>query len=288
MPEPLLDLPAACAAIDAQRRDRRATSVGIPRRVMQYWDREPPPQISRLIERTAEVCARHGVAHVLFDDRQARQMLVREGADVPLRAYDAAVHPAMKCDVFRLFWLERVGGHYVDADIVLRPGCGPLFDEPGDVLVFQWDSKGLSNLCNWLIGAAPGHPALAAALRATAESVLQACAADPQLALKNILNVSGPGVFTRGVGSWLAAHAPTPQAATLNVQTVSFAHRMIQIGPQYLKAPLTYKADERHWASAAEGAADGAPATSPSPAATTARAPWWHRLAARLRPARPR
>jgi hypothetical protein len=288
MSAPLLYLPAACGAIDAHRAAQGPGlvpgSARIPRRVMQYWDRNPPPQISQLIARTAEVCARQGVEHVLFDEASAREMLVREGADLALRAYDAAIHPAMKCDVFRLFWLHRVGGHYVDADIVLRPGCAPLFDQPGEVLVFQWDSKGLSNLCNWLIGGAPAHPAMAAALQATAESVLRACTTDPQQALKNILNVSGPGIFTRSVGSWLAAHAQA--AATVQIQTVSFAHRMIQIGPEYLKSPLGYKTDERHWVAAAEGVAPQAP-----PTASGTRSPsesWWRRLARRLHPSRPR
>lgn len=255
MSDSLLPLPAAVAAIDARRVASQSAGPGagpaVPRRVMQYWDREPPPQIAVLLERTAEICRRHGVEHVRFDDRTARELLVRHYPGAVLRAYDVAIHPAMKCDVFRLAWLHHAGGHYVDADIVLRPACTPLFEQPGQVLVFQWDSKGLTNLCNWLIGSAPGHPALHAALMATAQSVESACRANPQQALKNILGVSGPGIFTRGIGSWLATHAGQAEAAGVQIQTVSFAHQVIQLGPSYLKSPLEYKSDARHWQAAA-------------------------------------
>lgn len=284
MSDPLLALPAAVSAIDdrrlAQQSGGRGAGPAVPRRVMQYWDHEPPPQITVLLERTAEICRRHGVEHVRFDDRSARELLARHYPGEVLRAYDVAVHPAMKCDVFRLAWLHHAGGHYVDADIVLRPACTPLFEQPGQVLVFQWDSQGLSNLCNWLIGSVPGHPALRAALMATARQVESACRTDPQAALKNILGVSGPGIFTRGIGSWLAAHAGQAEAAGVQVQTVSFAHRVIQLGPQYLKAPLGYKSDERHWLAAAEGGDAPAEAGPHSPAGG-----WWQRLLRRIGPA---
>lgn len=284
MTDPLLSLPDAVSAIDARRRTQQPGEGGhgqIPRRVMQYWDREPPPQVTQLIERSRVVCGRHGAEHVLFDDARARQLLAAHYPGVVLAAYDAAEHPAMKCDVFRLAWLHHTGGHYVDADIVLRGTCAPLFDHPGEVLVFQWDTKDLTNLCNWLIASRPGHPAVHAALLATAHSVVSHCTDDPKGALKNILGVSGPGIFTRGIGSWLASAGDSPEAAGVRVLPVSFAHRMIQLGPQYLKAPLNYKADERHWLAAAGDAA--AARTAPAAPAAPAPAPatWWQRLTGR-------
>ena len=163
--------------------------------------------------------------------------------------------PAMKCDVFRLAYLFASGGHYIDADIVLRPHPERLFELPGHLLVYQWDSKGLNNLCNWLIGAAAGDPTLEYALRATAHNVVVCCQRDPRDALKNILGVSGPGIFTRGVATHLAHRRKLAegQAAFVKVDTVSTAHELIQLGPSYLKASLDYKGDSRHWLAASGG-----------------------------------
>lgn len=279
-PMTLLALDPASALIGLHRREHEhdaPASPSIPRRVMQYWDRNPPVQIQTLIDRTRSVCTDLGVEHVLFDDARARAFLVeRFDADI-VRAYDTAVHPAMKCDVFRLAYLHASGGHYIDADIVLRPKPGRMFELPGQLLVYQWDSKGLSNLCNWLIGASAGDPTLAYALRSTAHNVVTCCERDPQAALKNILGVSGPGIFTRGVATHLEVRRKVDDghAGQVRVEAVSTAHQFIQLGPAYLKAALDYKdkGDARHWLAAGSGPASG----TSEPAAG-----WWTRMRQRF------
>lgn len=279
----MLTLEEGSALLLTHRMQSAAGPTGtarVPRRVMQYWDREPPEQIQRLIGRTRELCQRAGAEHVLFDHPQARAYMQAHGGEEGIAAYDIAEHPAMKCDVFRLCYLQHSGGYYVDADIVLRPNLAELFAIPGDLVVFQWDSQNISNLCNWLIGAAAGDPSMAAAHMATARNVLRACRKDPEAALKNILGVSGPGIFTRAVATDLQRRLATPgeRAEAVNVQTVSRAHQLIQLGPAFLKSPLAYKSDERHWRTA--GQADtGAPASTPAPAAEGG---WLARLASRL------
>lgn len=240
-----------------------APAVTIPRRVVQFWDKAPPQQIQTLLARNRELCLRVGAEYALFDQDAARDYLVQHLDAEILRAFDIAVHPAMKCDVFRLAYLLCSGGHYVDADIVLRTNLEGLFALPGDLLVYQWDSKGLSNLCNWLIGCRAGEPTLLAALKATAQNVNRACERDPAAALKNILGVSGPGIFTRGVGTDLASRRATDLggAQAVRVETVSTAHKFIQLGPAFLKSALDYKSDARHWLAAG--------GSSPPPSATT-------------------
>lgn len=254
----LLSFEASSAPLLLQREAQSISTLvrRIPRRVVQFWDREPPDQIHRLIERNRTLCAGVGAEHLLFDEALARDFLQRRAEPRHLEAFDAAVHPAMKCDVFRLAWLAREGGFYVDADLVLRPNLGELLDLPGGLVVFQWDKQGLSNLCNWLIAGAAGQPVLEAALEATTASVLRHCRQDPQRALKNILNVSGPGVFTQAVATALAQGAARPDP-DVNVQTVSRAHQLIELGPTYLGQPLDYKrteGDQRHWRAAGQAA----------------------------------
>lgn len=256
---PLLSMESASALVGQHRHEHsgdEALPPSIPRRVMQFWDRAPPQQIQTLLERTRSLCAGVGVEHVLFDEPRARDYLVQHCDAEIVRAFDIAVHPAMKCDVFRLAYLHGSGGHYVDADIVLRSNLERLFALPGDLLAYQWDSQGLSNLCNWLIGSRAGEPTMEATLRATARNVITACERDPQAALKNILGVSGPGIFTRGVATDLARRRAQAdgQAERVRIETVSTAHQLIQLGPAYLKAALDYKSDARHWRAAGENA----------------------------------
>lgn len=266
----------------------------VPRRVMQFWDRLPPPQIVQLLQRNRQLCERVQAEHVLFDEAEAREFLHAHGEVEALAAYDLAVHPAMKCDVFRLCYLFHSGGYYVDADIVLRPNLAELFAMPGELVVFQWDSRGIDNLCNWLIGATPQQPVLRHAVDATVRSVTRACKADPESALRNILSVSGPGIFTQGIATALAkagagsAAAPSAVVANVRVEPVSRAHQLIQLGPSYLKQPLDYKnkTDTRHWQAAATATPPAPPEDEERnvrPAAVPPGRGWWARALHRLR-----
>jgi acetyltransferase-like isoleucine patch superfamily enzyme len=243
----------------------------IPRRVLQFWDRQPPQQIHKLLEHNRRLVQSAGAEYVFFDADAARAFIAAHATQEVLDAYDIAPHPAMKCDVFRLCHVWKEGGYYVDADLALRNRVEDMFDLRGDCVVFQWDSRDLTNCCNWLFGARAGDPLLESALRETAASILNACRINPDAALKNILSVSGPGIFTRSIAKGmrtLVENACSHQIR-LNVQTVSFAHKLIQLGPAFLGEPLDYKldGDTRHWSTAGEGTADDGPAAAPLPAA---------------------
>jgi hypothetical protein len=249
----LPSLEASYNALDLQRIGFQANlSTGmpttIPRHLMQYWDRNTPDQIRRLLNHNREVAEQAGIGHVFFDDAGAHKFLVEHESPEIVQAYALAVHPAMKCDLFRLCYLHAKGGFYVDADLALKRPLEGLFELRGSLVTFQWDTRNLRNLCNWLIGATQGSAAIRLAADETAKSILFHCQRDPQLALKRILEVSGPGIFTRSIA--LALGEGPQQAAdreSVNVELVSTAHRHIMVGPQFLKSPLKYKSDGRNW-----------------------------------------
>jgi acetyltransferase-like isoleucine patch superfamily enzyme len=255
---PLAECGALLQAQRAATEQLRLKPGRIPRRVVQFWDREPPEQIRKLVEHNRKLVRDAGAEYVFFDAEAARGFIESHFPTRFLNAFDIAVHPAMKCDVFRLCYIWKQGGYYLDADLALRSRIDELFGLHGNCVVFQWDSRDLTNCCNWLLGARAGDPLLESAMNETAASILAACRRNPDAALKNILNVSGPGIFTRAIVKGLQVLTADGRAelVQLNVQTVSMANRLTQLGPAFLGEPLYYKsgADTRHWATARQSA----------------------------------
>nr|WP_282563261.1 glycosyltransferase [Gymnodinialimonas phycosphaerae] len=85
-----------------------------------------------------KVAAAAGVSHRVWNDTEARALLADGFPNVVAEAYDIAPHASMKSDVFRLAVLQRHGGVYVDADMVLRKERGAdLWASFTEALVFK-------------------------------------------------------------------------------------------------------------------------------------------------------
>ena len=221
----------------------------LPPLLHQYWDSDPPAQITALFEHNARRCRAMGVTQRLWTDASARALLADRRPDL-VAVYDSAPHPAMKCDLFRLVAVQAEGGVYLDADMALGRTAAGLWTTSPEGLVFKWDLPERRNAPNWCFGFAPHHPCLALVIEATARAMADAVARDPARALEGILGVSGPGRFTRAVGTYLAAEG---QSASVAVREVAEAYRRVCNGPDVLGAPLDYKATGRHWQVAAQG-----------------------------------
>jgi hypothetical protein len=266
----LLPLPAAVAAIAPfQENDlsaARARPTRVPRVLHQYWDRDPPPEVASLLAQNARRCAAWGVAHHLWTQDSAAAYLDRARPDL-LPLFRAAPHPAMACDLFRLVLMAQEGGFYLDADMSLRRRAGrDLFDLPGDALLFKWNRPEKTNVLTWCMAFAPGAALCRRILDATADSLAAALGQGGQAALSRALAVTGPGLFTRALGTALAAAAKAggggapgalPGLAILDARA---AYARVQYGPDSLiplalrPEPLAYKRTARHWAVAAKRA----------------------------------
>ncbi|HLY07175.1 MAG TPA: glycosyltransferase [Rhizomicrobium sp.] len=92
----------------------------VPKRILQYWDRRDiPPDVATCMA-TWRI---PGFEYVLFDEEQAREFLKTDFDHRHLEAYDLCNHPAMKSDLFRMAYLHRYGGIFVDSDDSYR-GAG--------------------------------------------------------------------------------------------------------------------------------------------------------------------
>jgi len=102
----------------------------IPRRILQFWDQQSIPADVRNCMATWQAIP--DFDHVIFDEPQAREFIKAEYDARHLEAFDLCNHPAMKSDLFRLAYLYRHGGVYIDADDAYQgSNINQLFGEDG-------------------------------------------------------------------------------------------------------------------------------------------------------------
>ena len=192
---------------------------GLPRIVMQYWhDPDDIPDDVRACLNSWRRLEEHGfLLHEFCDESALSYISINYGAR-ECAAFMRCRHPAMRCDYFRLCFILKEGGIYVDADDVLisddwsalfrdeRLKVQPLcYDVPSASMVeasniWSRDLKLEGRIFyannNPLIGPS-GHPLVQSALQ-RATGILLGGAAHHE-----IQSTTGPGNLT----AVLAAHA---------------------------------------------------------------------------------
>ena len=165
---------------------------GIPRRIMQYWDKPTPPdEVVSLMQRCR--AANPGYVHDLFDDATAQDFLATQYGTGLVDLYRACFHVSAKADFFRLAYLYKQGGFYIDADEVCDRPLDSCF-RTGEVEQVYTFSRGLpSCVNNWFIGAAPGTRII--------ERTLDNCMGNMASVVRhgrksNVWVLTGPGVLT--------------------------------------------------------------------------------------------
>ena len=196
-----------------------STSTPIPRRLMRFWhDPSDLPEDVRSCLMSWDRLADDGFEFHMFDDFSAAAYVANTYGERERIAFARCLHPAMRCDYFRMCWVLAEGGLYVDADDVLRgdnwrhifrdsrlrvqplcydiSACGMVpasriwqADLPTEGHVFYVN--------NDPIAAPANHPILRRALDRATEKLLD------DKRLPEIQSTTGPGNFTAA----LAAHA---------------------------------------------------------------------------------
>lgn len=216
----------------------------IPRRLVQYWDHDPPAEITRLLAHNAEICARMGLAHIIYTDATAQSFLKQWHDPNMLDVYMQAPHAAIRSDLFRYAELAVNGGWYLDADMALRATSPHIWSTQAQAVVFKWVHPDRRNICNWFFGTSAGNPLMEHIRLRAAANIMHwtASGASGRDMTRNALSVAGPGLFTCAIAESLRA---TPKAA--QIATVDQAYRIVMNGPEYLGRPLEYKSTARHW-----------------------------------------
>ncbi len=95
--------------------------IYIPRIIVQFWhDKNNIPKDVQDCFDSWKILVSQGFKRLLFDDNTAREFILKELGNTYVIAFDRCHHPAMRCDYFRLCYIYKFGGFYVDADDVYQ------------------------------------------------------------------------------------------------------------------------------------------------------------------------
>ena len=242
--------------IESSRGANIASRPMAPRVLVQFWDDALaiPDDVRECLDSWAPL-ETAGFKRTLFDDTSARHFIKDQFTSRHVGAFDRCSHPAMRADYFRLCFIFRIGGLYVDADDVyqgadfesligggqlwLQPLC---YDIPSDSMVDvaqalteKADKSRIFYVNNNPLIAGPGHAVIAAALERSTDLLLAANRAN-----RDIQSLTGPGNLTAS----LVSHA-AQRAADGEPRDFEFLTRWDDVAVS--KWPLAYRADGRNW-----------------------------------------
>ena len=231
--------------------------VTIPKVVIQFWHDASaiPTDVQECLD-SWEPLGSQGFKRVLFDDYEARRFISRHFGRHYVAAFDRCHHPAMRCDYFRLCYMVRHGGFYVDADEFYQGGdCESLFqdkrlkiqpmcyDIPSATMVpYDIFTREQSDSPDWIfyvnnnpLVAPASHPVVRLALARSTRILLS-----HEEKRLDIQSTTGPGNLTAS----LVNHVITAELAgqerdfslLANWETISIS-----------RWPLSYRDDERNW-----------------------------------------
>jgi tetratricopeptide (TPR) repeat protein len=214
---------------------RVAGRGGIPRRIIQFWDAETPPEdVARLMRSWR--AHNPGLAHHLFNEGSAREFLAARFPASVLQAFSRVREPAQKADIFRLAVLAVAGGVYADADDRCLQAIDSIVPETAELVVYQEDHGTLGN--NFMAA----RPRQDVVVRALEMAVAAVNRGDSDI----VWLATGPGLLTRVFGQFFARGgeaAPAPGVVVLDRREL-FAAVAIHCA-------AGYKRTDRHWSNTA-------------------------------------
>jgi hypothetical protein len=212
----------------------------IPKTIIQFWDTSPPPSEIEEISNTWQNMNPQ-FSYTIFDVSAATDFIEHNYGLETVKLFNYCHHPAMKADLFRLLYLKKCGGYYVDADDGYVEGFSWLSRQVSAaelVLVTGYsraDDAPALNLNNLFIGAIAGHMVIEAATQHAIEGLQEAMSAGLK---PDIWATTGPGALTRGFQKLLLSDGATQEAVLPGIRVIS--------GPNHFEfvaraKPMSYK-----------------------------------------------
>lgn len=228
----------------------------IPRRIIQFWDAVEPP--ADILQLTRSWSAAHpDFEHVMFNDATAKAFLAAHYNAQVVRAFVRARHPAQRADIFRLAYLTINGGFYIDADDRCNRRIDSFVAADTALALYQ---ENYGTIGNNFIGAMPGHPLLAHALRLGTEAINRG---DNDI----LWLCTGPGLVTRAFAHFLSGAIANAGDWRNGTAVLELGQIQRSVG---FHCRVVYKKTAKHWSHASfrrvtrrdHPAAPGAPAAN--------------------------
>jgi len=231
----------------------------IPTTIIQFWDNASaiPADVCECLDSWRSAAAAAGLTYTLFDDTSAERCIASSLGSAFAAAFTRCPHPAMRSDYFRLCYIFRYGGLYVDADDVykgvelrscfddgrlkVQPLCyDALSDGMVPAEVFRQPQESASSWIFYVnnnpLVAPPFHPIVRLAL-ARATSLL----VGESDARFDVQATTGPGNLTR----CLVRHALTVETSQPEARDFLLLPDWDEVATS--RWPLSYRDDERNW-----------------------------------------
>lgn len=235
----------------------QCTGRSIPRVLIQFWDDSEsiPLDVQKCIESWRPL-EEQGFKHFLFSDITANDFIKTNYDSRYLNAFLRCRHPAMRSDYFRLCYLLKNGGFYVDTDEVYKNiGIEELFSDSklkinplcydistdsmvqtsDFILKNEYHSNRIYYINNNPIISTPNHPLIRIALERSTQILL---ASDENIT--DVQSTTGPG----NLSASLVRHAIELKSIN-NIFDFRFLDNWDSISvPRW---PLEYRKDNRNW-----------------------------------------
>ena len=125
----------------------------IPKIIVQYWNsKEQPSRIQELMQ-TWRV-NNPGFDYVLFDRTSAGKYIQAHYGESEANLFLSASLAAMQSDIFRIAYILKEGGIYVDAATRCDKAITPLIDNEDRLILMR---KGHGRMSNTVVAAPPDH-----------------------------------------------------------------------------------------------------------------------------------
>lgn len=227
-----------------------------PRLLVQFWDdlTSIPADVLKCMD-SWKPLEHSGFKRLIFDDRSASEFIGEHLDSKHVLAFKQCAHPAMRADYFRLCFILKVGGIYVDADDVFQnKSIDDLFNDSRlkmQPLCYDTTTKSMVKpslatqadshenyvfyVNNNPLIAPPGHRLLENALDRATTSLISADKSN-----RDIQSLTGPGNLT----ACLVAHAIEQLQAD---EAQDFELLMTWESIAISAWPLSYRNDRRNW-----------------------------------------
>ncbi|ELS03825.1 mannosyltransferase OCH1-like enzyme [Xenococcus sp. PCC 7305] len=206
----------------------------IPRKIVQFWDQpQPPKEIQRICQSWSNLNPEY--EYTLFSLKTAVAFIQEHYDQKVLKAFANCDHPATQADFFRLAYLNKMGGFYVDADDLCRQSLDNIVNLNPELVILQEDFACIGN--NFL-GCIPGQSMIQTAFAQAVDNLSDYCNESPWFK-------TGPGLITTVVCGGLVPYLTQKDYRTWPRLLVLTQAQLRKIINQHIYLP--YKQTTKNW-----------------------------------------